>query len=63
MLSNEQITKYQALYKNRYGRKICREEAHEQAAKLIRLVELVYKPMTKEDYKQFKKKLNKENKT
>lgn len=51
MLSDEQITKFQTLYKNRFGKKISREEAYEQGVKLIRLVELIYKPMTKEEYK------------
>jgi len=52
MLSNEQITKFQTLYKNRFGRKISREEAYEQGVKLMRLVELIYKPMTEAEYQQ-----------
>jgi urease accessory protein UreF len=52
MLSDEQITKYQTLYKNRYGKEISREEAYEQGAKLIRLIELIYKPMTEAEYQQ-----------
>jgi len=53
MLSDEQITKYQTLYKNRFGKEISREEAYEQGAKLIRLVELIYKPMTEDEYQKF----------
>lgn len=52
MLSNEQIIKYQTLYKNRFGKEIGREEAYENGAKLIRLVGLIYKPMTEAEYKQ-----------
>jgi len=52
MLSNKQITKFQTLYKNRFGRKVSREEAYEQGVKLIRLVELIYKPMTEAEYQQ-----------
>ena len=55
MLSNEQITKFQTLYKNRVGKEISREEAYEQGVKLIRLVELIYKPMTEAEYKIVKK--------
>ena len=55
MLSDEQITKFQTLYKNRFGREISREEAYEKGAKLIRLVELIYKPMTEAEYKQLQK--------
>jgi len=55
MLSDEQITKYQTLYKNRFGKEISREEAYEQGTKLIRLIELIYKPMTENEYKQLQK--------
>ena len=50
MLSDEQIAKYQTLYKNRFGKDISRAEAYEQATKLTRLVELIYKPMTEAEY-------------
>jgi hypothetical protein len=46
MLSDEQITEYQQLYKNRYGKEISQEVALEQGLKLIRLIELIYTPMT-----------------
>lgn len=55
MLSNEQITKFQTLYKNRFGKNISREEAYEKGAKLIRLVELIYKPMTEAEYQELQK--------
>ena len=52
MLSDEQITKFQMLYKKHFGKKISREEAYEQGVKLMRLVELIYKPMTEKEYQQ-----------
>lgn len=52
MLSDEQITKFQILYKNRFGTEISREEAYEQGAKLIRLIRLVYEPITEKEYKE-----------
>ena len=52
MLSNEQVTKFQTLYKKRFGKEISREEAYEKGVKLIRLVELIYKPMTEAEYQQ-----------
>jgi urease accessory protein UreF len=61
MLSDKQIIKYQTLYKNRYGKEISREEAYEQGAKLIRLVELVYKPMTAEEYEMVQKRRKETN--
>ena len=55
MLSNDQIIKFQTLYKNRFGKDISREEAYEKGAKLIRLVELIYKPMTEKEYEMVQK--------
>lgn len=52
MLTDEQITNYQTLYRNRFGKEISREEAYEQGVKLIRLVELIYKPMTEAEYQK-----------
>jgi len=48
------ITRFQVLYKKQFNREISREEALENGAKLLRLVELIYKPMTKAEYKQLK---------
>ena len=61
MLSDEQITKYQTLYKNRYGKEIGREEAYERGAKLIRLVELIYKPMTEAEYQELQERRRQTN--
>lgn len=55
MLSDEKITQFQILYKNRFGKEISREDAYEQGVKLIRLIELVYKPMTKCEYQILQK--------
>lgn len=55
MLSDERITKYQALYRNRFGKEISREVALEQGIKLIRLVQLIYRPITETEYQQLQK--------
>ncbi|OGZ30763.1 MAG: hypothetical protein A2931_02225 [Candidatus Niyogibacteria bacterium RIFCSPLOWO2_01_FULL_45_48] len=55
MLSDEQITKYQELVKKRFNCEISREEALENGTKLLRLVELIYKPMTEAEYKMVQK--------
>jgi len=52
MLSDEQIKTYQTLYKNRFGKEISREEAYEQGVKLLRLIEIIYKPMTEEEFQK-----------
>ena len=55
VLNDEQIKKFQTLYKNRFGKEISREEAYEKGVKLMRLVELTYKPMTQEEYELVEK--------
>jgi len=52
MMSDEMITEYQELVKKRFNREISREEALENGTKLLRLVELIYKPMTETEYRQ-----------
>lgn len=51
MLSDEMITKYQELVRERFNREISREEALENGTTLLRLVELIYKPMTGDEFK------------
>jgi hypothetical protein len=55
MLSDEQIKKFQQLWLKRFGKEISREEAYEKGAKLRRIVELTYKPMTQEEYELVEK--------
>jgi len=55
MLSDEQIAKYQTLYKNRYGKEIRQEEAYEHGSKLIRLVELIYRSISEREYQELQK--------
>ena len=69
MISKEGIKKFQALYKKHFGKEISTEDAYQSAAKLIRLVEIIYKPMTKREMEivllrqaKITKELSKENK-
>jgi len=55
MLTDDQIKKFQALYKKRFGKEISKEAALEQGVKLVRLMEIVYRPMTKEEYEAVQK--------
>ena len=50
LLSSEDIKKFQALYKEHYGREISKEEALDQGLKLLTLMRCIYKPMTEEEY-------------
>ncbi len=54
MLSDEQIKQFQALYKDAFGLEISKEEALRKGTKLVRLFELVYQPITKEQYNKYK---------
>lgn len=54
-LTPEQVAKFQAIYKAKFGREISRELACEQGVKLVRLMEIIYKPMTLADDEKVKK--------
>lgn len=49
-LTDEHIRKFQELYKARFGVDISKDEALAKGTQLLRLMELVYKPMTKEEH-------------
>jgi hypothetical protein len=55
VLSDEDILKFQALYKNELGIEISREDAYERGIKLLRLMSIVYKPMTEKEYEFIQK--------
>ena len=55
VLTDENITDFQALYKSKFGVEITHEEANEKGMKLARLMSLVYNPMTQEEYDRVQK--------
>ena len=55
MLTDEQIKKFQAIYRKCFGKEIGKEAALEQGIKLVRLMEIIYKPMTKKEYEAVQK--------
>lgn len=54
MLTDEQITNFQTLYRNRFGKEISRADALDGGIKLIRLMRIIYKPITEEEFNKFK---------
>lgn len=50
VLLDEDILKFQALYKSEFGMEISREDAYEKGIKLVRLMSHVYKPMTEDEH-------------
>ena len=55
VFSDEQIEQFRQLYFKRYGIEISKEDAYEQATKLVHLLLLIYKPMAVEDYEATQK--------
>ena len=49
-LSSADIEKFQTLYKEQFGKEISREDAYESGAKLLRLMAIIYKPMTEREF-------------
>lgn len=49
MLTDNDITTFQTLYREQFGVDISKEEALEQGLKLLTLMSAVYKPMTHEE--------------
>ncbi len=48
--SNEDIATFQILYKKRFGKEIKKEEALASGTKLLRLMSLIYRPMTQAQF-------------
>ena len=49
-LTDEDIQKFKGLYQTHFGKDISNEEAYEKGVKLLRLMKVIYKPMTEEQY-------------
>ena len=60
-LTPEQVAKFQAIYKAKFGYEINSEQAYEQGIKLIRLVQIIYKPMTQSELALIIKRQNRLN--
>lgn len=55
MISKERLEEFKRLYKKRFNEDLSDADALEKATKLLRMVELIYKPITKEDYEKLQK--------
>ena len=55
MISEKELKKFKAIYKKEFGIELSDQDALESATKLLRLVEIIYKPMTKEEYERVQK--------
>jgi len=50
MISKKSLEKFKETYKKRFNIELSDQDALEKATKCLRLVELVYKPITLEEY-------------
>jgi len=54
-LSGQQLDKFLAIYKAKFGIELDRQQAYEQAVKLASLFELIYRPMSVANFEKVKK--------
>ncbi|OGY59644.1 MAG: hypothetical protein A3I31_00530 [Candidatus Colwellbacteria bacterium RIFCSPLOWO2_02_FULL_44_20b] len=47
MISKERLQKFRDIYRKSFGKDILEQEALEKATQLVRLMEIIYKPMTR----------------
>jgi len=55
MISEERLEEFKRIYKKEFGEDLSDQDALEKATKLLRLVEIIYKPMTQEEYDKLQK--------
>jgi hypothetical protein len=55
MLSDKDVKSFIEIYKNRFNKELSYEEATQKANTLLRMVELIYKPMTVQEYNNLQK--------
>lgn len=55
MLTDNQVSKFQTIYKNRFGKEISRADALEKGTRLVRLMQIVYQPITEQELLEFQK--------
>ena len=54
-LTDDDILKFQTLYKSEFGMEISKEDAYEKGIKLLRLMSIVYQPMTEKEHECIQK--------
>lgn len=57
MISNKQLQEFKSIYKEQFGEEISDAYALEIATKFVDLMEVVYKPMKKEEFEELKNEL------
>ena len=55
MISKEKLEEFKNIYKKRFNKTLSDQDAIEKGTKLLRLVEIVYKPITQKEYDALQK--------
>lgn len=50
-LTDSEVSQFQSIYRQQFGKEISQEDARERGTKLVRLFEIIYKPVTIDDHK------------
>jgi hypothetical protein len=58
MLSAEDIKNFQKLYQKSFGKELGEKDAYIQASKLIQMMKIIYKPMSKAEMELLNKRRN-----
>jgi len=58
MISKESLEKFKGIYRKQFGKDISDEDALESATKLLNLMRIVYKPMTKTEFEELERRQN-----
>lgn len=53
MITDADVTEFQGLYEKRFGKAIDKDEAYKKLTLLVRQMELIYQPITAEQYEAF----------
>lgn len=59
MISNEQLEEFKRIYRKQFGRNISDQDVLESATKLLDLLMVVYKPMTREEFSKLEERRKK----
>lgn len=54
-ITDSDVKEYQSIYKEKFGKEIDSTEARAQLSKLVRQMEIVYQPITKEQFDKYNK--------
>lgn len=59
MISQETLEKFKIIYKKRFGVELSNQDTLDKANRLLRIIEIIYKPMTAGNYEKLQKRRQK----